>query len=111
MSRNGEAGIIMEQSDGFRISHNRLVRNNDGILPGSDNVITRNHISRVNGGIRIESGHGNLIAHNVVAHTHKAGIHLGHSTTAPPTTSSGTTWSKTAARTGSWSERRAAITC
>jgi parallel beta-helix repeat protein len=78
MSRNGEAGIIMEQSDGFRISHNRMVRNNDGILPGSDNVITRNHISRVNSGIRLDSGHGNLIAHNVVAHTHKAGIHLGH---------------------------------
>jgi parallel beta-helix repeat protein len=79
MLRNGEAGIILEQSVGFRISHNRLVRNNDGILPGSDEVITRNHISRVNSGILLGSGHGNLIAHNVVAHTHKAGIHLGHS--------------------------------
>ncbi len=77
MSRNGEAGIIMEGSDGFRISHNRLVRNHDGILPGSDNVITRNHISGGGGGIRMEHGHGNLIAHNVIAHTHHAGIHMG----------------------------------
>jgi len=79
MSRNGEAGIIMESSDGFRISHNRLVRNHDGIAlgPGSHNVITRNHISHSGSGVRIEKGHGNLVAHNVVAHTHHAGIRLG----------------------------------
>jgi parallel beta-helix repeat protein len=89
MSRNGEAGIVMESSHGFRITHNRLVRNYAGIIPGNDNVITRNHIShgscsliarRPNGclidGIRIEKGHGNLVAHNVVAHT-DIGIHLG----------------------------------
>ncbi len=79
MSRNGEAGIIMEKSDGFRIRHNRLVRNDDGIPlgPGSHNVITRNHVFRGGDGIRIEKGHGNLVAHNVVAHTSRAGIHLG----------------------------------
>jgi parallel beta-helix repeat protein len=77
MSRNGEAGIIMEKSDGFRIRHNRLVRNHDGILPGSDNVITRNHVFGGGAGIRMEHGHGNLIAHNVIAHTHHAGMDLG----------------------------------
>jgi parallel beta-helix repeat protein len=79
MSRNGEAGIIMERSDGFRISHNRIVRSqSDGIgLGGSDNVITRNHVFRAGGGagIRIDN-HDNLIAHNVVAHT-RHGIKLG----------------------------------
>ena len=115
MSRNGEAGIIMERSDGFQIRHNRLVRNHDGIAlgPGSHNVITRNHVFRGGDGIRIEKGHGNLVAHNVVAHTRHAGIRLGIAfstgTSAAPTTSSAETWSGTAARTGSWSERRTAI--
>jgi parallel beta-helix repeat protein len=79
ISRNGEAGIIIEKSDGLRISHNRLVRNDDGIVPGpgSHNVITRNHIFGGGDGIRIEKGHGNLVAHNVVAHTHRDGIRLG----------------------------------
>ena len=79
MSRNGEAGIIMERGDGFRIRHNRLVRNHDGITlgPGSHNVITRNHVFGGGDGIRIEKGHGNLVAHNVVAHTRRAGIRLG----------------------------------
>jgi large repetitive protein len=76
MSRNGEAGIIMEGSHGFRISDNRLVRNNEGILPGSDNVITRNHISGGGAGIHMYHGHGDLIAHNVIAHTHRAGMDL-----------------------------------
>ena len=116
ISRNGEAGIIMEKSDGFRISHNRLVRNDDGIAlgPGSHNVITRNHVFGGGDGIRIEKGHGNLIAHNVVAHTHRDGIRLGvtfgtGTASAAPATSSAATWSKTAASTGSWSERRTAI--
>jgi parallel beta-helix repeat protein len=92
MSRNGEAGIIMEMSHGFHIRHNRLVRNYAGIElgPASHNAITRNHISRgscsliarrPNGcsivGIDIEKGHGNLVAHNVVAHTDN-GIRLGY---------------------------------
>jgi parallel beta-helix repeat protein len=78
MSRNGEAGIIMERSDGFQIRHNRLARNHDDIIlgPGSHNVITRNHVFRGGDGIRIEKGHGNLVAHNVVAHTDH-GIRLG----------------------------------
>ena len=56
-----------------------MVRNGDGITlgPGSDNVITRNRVSRGRDGIRIEKGHGNLVAHNVVAHAHRAGIRLG----------------------------------
>ena len=72
------AGIIMEKSDGFQISHNRLVRNDDGIVlgPGSHDVITRNHVFGGGDGIRIEKGHGNLVAHNVVAHTHRDGIRL-----------------------------------
>jgi parallel beta-helix repeat protein len=78
MSRNGEAGIIMEGIDRFRITHNRLVRNHDGIAGGGrHNVITRNHVFGGGDGIRIDSGHGNLIAHNVVAHTSRAGISLG----------------------------------
>jgi parallel beta-helix repeat protein len=77
MSRNGEAGIILEESDGFQIRHNRLVRNHDGILAGRNDVITRNHVFGGGDGIRIEKGHGNLIAHNVIAHTHRAGIRLG----------------------------------
>jgi len=84
MSRNGEAGIILEMSDGFRITHNRLVRNHDGILVGNDDVIKRNHISGGGTGIEISEGHGNLVAHNVVAHTRK-GIRLGISTTVSPT--------------------------
>jgi parallel beta-helix repeat protein len=78
MSRNGEAGLIMEKSDGFQIRHNRLARNHDDIIlgPGSHNVITRNHVFRGGDGIRIEKGHGNLVAHNVVAHT-DLGIRLG----------------------------------
>jgi Periplasmic copper-binding protein (NosD) len=78
MSRNGEAGIIMEGIDRFRITHNRLVRNHDGIAGGGrHNVIIRNHVFGGGDGIRIEKGHGNLIAHNVVAHTIRAGISLG----------------------------------
>ena len=77
MSRNGEAGIIMESSDGFRISDNRLVRNNDGMLTGNDSVITRNHFFGGGDGIRIDNGHGNLVAHNVIAHTHHNGIRIG----------------------------------
>ena len=69
----------MEGSDGFQITHNRAVRNQEsGIAlgPGSDNVITRNHVSRAGDGIAVAKGHGNLIAHNVVAHTDN-GISLG----------------------------------
>ncbi len=44
--------------------------------PGSDNVITRNHVSRGGNGIAVAMGHDNLIAHNVVART-DIGISLG----------------------------------
>ncbi len=78
-SRNRVDGFFMEGGDGFRITHNRAVRNQEsGIAlgPGSDNVITRNHVSRAGDGIAVAKGHGNLIAHNVVAHTDN-GISLG----------------------------------
>jgi parallel beta-helix repeat protein len=78
-SRNRVDGFFMEGGDGFRITHNRAVRNQEsGIAlgPGSDNVITRNHVSRAGEGITVAKGHGNLIAHNVVAHTDN-GISLG----------------------------------
>jgi parallel beta-helix repeat protein len=78
ISRNGEAGIIIEGSDRLRIRHNHLVRNHAGIAGGgSHNVITRNHVFGALDGILIDSGHGDLIAHNVVAHTSRAGISLG----------------------------------
>ena len=92
----------MEGGEGFRVRHNRLVRNGAGITlgPGSRNVITRNRVFGGGDGIRIEKGHGNLVAHNVVVHTRRAGIRLGikHPFSAAPTTSSAETWSGTAAR-------------
>jgi hypothetical protein len=45
--------------------------------PGSGNVISRNRISRGHEGIRIEKGHRNLVAHNVVVHASGHGIRLG----------------------------------
>jgi parallel beta-helix repeat protein len=58
---------------------NRFVRNGGGITlgPGSRNVITGNRISGGHDGIRIEKGHGNLVAGNVVVHARRAGIRLG----------------------------------
>ena len=79
--------------------------------PGSHNVITRNHVSGGRDGIRIEKGHGNLVAHNVVIHARRAGIRLGiriRSSAAVPTTSSAEIWSGTAAWMGSWSIQRTA---
>jgi parallel beta-helix repeat protein len=76
---NGDEGFLMEGGEGFRVKGNRLVRNGAGITlgPGSHNVITRNHVFRGRDGIRIEKGHGNLVANNVVSHAHRAGIRLG----------------------------------
>jgi Right handed beta helix region len=78
-ARNGDEGFLMEGGEGFRISHNRLVRNGGGIGlgPGSHNVIKRNRVVRARDGIRIEKGHGNLVAHNLVAHARRVGIRLG----------------------------------
>ena len=44
---------------------------------GSRNVIKRNRVSRGREGIRIEKGHENLVADNIVSHARRAGIRLG----------------------------------
>jgi hypothetical protein len=79
LAHNGDEALLMEGGEGFEIRHNRLVRNGAGITlgPGSHNVIKRNYVSRGRDGIRIEKGHGNLVAHNVVVGAHRAGIRLG----------------------------------
>jgi hypothetical protein len=79
LAHNGDEGMLMEGGEGFRIRHNRLVRNGGGITlgPGSRNVITRNRVFRGHEGIRIEKGHGNLVAHNVIVHARRVGIRLG----------------------------------
>ena len=79
MAQNGDEGFLMEGGEGFQIRHNRLIGNGAGITlgPGTRNVITRNHVSGGREGIRIEKGHDNLVAHNVVVHAHRAGIRLG----------------------------------
>jgi len=80
-SRNGGEGLLIEGSDHNRISRNRLVRNGAGITlgsgSGSHNVIKQNHVFRGRDGIRIEKGHDNLVADNVVSHARRAGIRLG----------------------------------
>jgi parallel beta-helix repeat protein len=79
VSRNTNAGLVLEESGRNRVSRNRFVRNHDEILvgPGSGNAISRNRISRGHEGIRIEKGHRNLVAHNVVVHASGHGIRLG----------------------------------
>jgi parallel beta-helix repeat protein len=78
LARNGDEGFLMEGGKGFRVRRNRFRRNGGGItLGGSRNVITRNRVFRGHDGIRIEKGHRNLVAHNVVAHARRAGIRLG----------------------------------
>jgi len=76
---NGDEALLMEGGAGFRIRHNRVARNGAGITlgPGSHNVITRNRVSGGRDGIRVEDGHGNLVAHNLVTRTRVAGIRLG----------------------------------
>jgi parallel beta-helix repeat protein len=79
MAGNGDEGLLMEGGAGFRIRHNDIVRNGSGITlgPGNLNVITRNHVFGGRDGIRVEDGHGNLVAHNLVTGTRAAGIRLG----------------------------------
>jgi hypothetical protein len=79
LARNGDEGILMEGGEDHRIRQNRFLRNGGGITlgPGIHNVIARNRVSGGHDGIRIEKGHGNLVAHNVVVHTRRAGIRLG----------------------------------
>jgi parallel beta-helix repeat protein len=85
-SRQPVTGLLMEGGESNRVSANRFVRLGNGVVagPGSDNVITGNHFSHINGvhdhhrgdGVAIEKGHGNVIAHNVVVHS-RGGIRLG----------------------------------
>ena len=79
VARNGDEGLPHGGGRGLSDKHNRLVRNGGGITlgPGSRNVITRNHVFRGHEGIRIEKGHGNLVAHNVIVHARRVGIRLG----------------------------------
>jgi parallel beta-helix repeat protein len=56
VSDSGDEGVHMGGGEGVRITHNRVVRTSAGITL---------------------EGHGNLVAHNVVAHARHAGIRLG----------------------------------
>jgi parallel beta-helix repeat protein len=76
-SRNGDEGILMEGGNRFEVTGNRFVRDDITLGPGSRNVITDNRISRPRDGIRVEKGHDNLIAHNVVVDARHVGITLG----------------------------------
>ena len=79
MARNGGQAFVLEGGKRNEIRRNRVVQNSVGIAlgPGIRNIIAGNHISGGRDGIRIEKGHENLVAHNLVAHTHRAGIRLG----------------------------------
>jgi nitrous oxidase accessory protein NosD len=79
MARNGGQAFVLEDGERNRISRNRLARNGGGITltPGRHAVISRNRILGGRDGIRIEKGHDNLVEHNLVARTHRAGIRLG----------------------------------
>jgi parallel beta-helix repeat protein len=76
-SRNADEGILMEGGDRFQIRRNRFVRDDITLGPGSRNVISHNRISRPRDGIRVEKGHDNLVAHNVVVDARHVGITLG----------------------------------
>jgi large repetitive protein len=76
-SRNADEGILMEGGDRFQVRRNRFVRDDITLGPGSRNVISHNRISRPRDGIRVEKGHDNLVAHNVVVDARHAGITLG----------------------------------
>jgi parallel beta-helix repeat protein len=76
-SRNADEGILMEGSDRFQVRRNRFVRDDITLGPGSRNVISRNRISQPRDGIRVEKGHDNLVAHNVVVDARHVGITLG----------------------------------
>ena len=58
-----------------RVRRNRLVETAPASLidPGSENVIAAKPRLRGRDGIRIEKGHGNLVAGNVVVHTRAGG--------------------------------------
>jgi parallel beta-helix repeat protein len=75
-SRNGDEGILME-GPGNQVRRNRLVRDDITLGAGNRNVISENHISRPHDGIRVEDGHDNLVALNVVLDARHVGITLG----------------------------------
>ncbi len=79
VSDSGDEALLMEGGEGFQIRHNRLAGNGAGITlgPGSHNEITKNDVTGGRDGIRVETGHDNLVAHNEVVDTHRAGIRLG----------------------------------
>src|SRR5215208_3610545 len=76
-ARNADEGILMEGGDRFQVRRNRFVRDDITLGPGSRNVISHNRISRPRDGIRVEKGHDNLVAHNVVVDARHVGITLG----------------------------------
>ena len=76
-ARNADEGILMEGGDRFQVRRNRFVRDDITLGPGSRTVISHNRISRPRDGIRVEKGHDNLVAHNVVVDARHVGITLG----------------------------------
>ena len=78
-SRNGDDGILVEGGARFRLTRNRFVRNGGGITLGPSNrsVVAHNRIVGGSDGIRVEKGHDNLVAANLVVRTRHAGITLG----------------------------------
>jgi parallel beta-helix repeat protein len=75
--RNGDEGILMEGGARFQIRRNRFFQDDITLGPGIRNVISYNRISRPHDGIRVEKGHDNLVAHNVVVDARHVGITLG----------------------------------
>jgi parallel beta-helix repeat protein len=75
--RNADEGILMEGGERFQIRRNRFVGDDITLGPGTRNVIAYNRVSRPNDGIRVEMGHDNLVAHNVVLDARHVGITLG----------------------------------
>jgi large repetitive protein len=78
-SRNGDEGILVEGGARYRITRNRFFRNGGGITLGPSNrsMVAHNRIERGRDGIRVEKGHDNVIAANVVRFTQHVGITLG----------------------------------
>ena len=77
-AQNEQPGVLV-QADGNEIRGNRCRRNGMCFLvAGNRNVIARNHAQGdIFGGIAVEDGHHNVIAHNVVERTRSTGIYLG----------------------------------
>jgi large repetitive protein len=86
LSGNPEAGMLIDQSNRNLFRHNRLSRNGEGITVGGNrNVITRNFVSDSRAGlpgdggglgIFVAAGRDNLVEHNIVVRTNRAGIQV-----------------------------------